>query len=71
MCSVEGHRFWPDAISLRDALTPGSSLTHSQVTDVFMLALAVSRGGKLATLDRRISTSVVPGGPAALEVIPA
>jgi toxin-antitoxin system PIN domain toxin len=71
MCSVEGHRFWPDAISLRDALLPGGSLTHAQVTDTFLLALAVAKGGRLATLDRRISSSLVAGGQAALDVIPA
>jgi uncharacterized protein len=68
-CAVEGHQFWAEDISLRDILQPQAIITHSQITDVFLLALAVHQGGKLATLDRRISSVVVPGGTEALELI--
>ncbi|MCY7418137.1 MAG: VapC toxin family PIN domain ribonuclease [Chloroflexi bacterium] len=70
MCATDGHRFWADTVSLRDALVLDASLTHAQVTDTYLVALAVSHGGRLATLDRRIAATAVPGGPAALEVIP-
>jgi toxin-antitoxin system PIN domain toxin len=70
MCAADGHTFWADSISLREALTSDSSLTHRHVTDVYLLALAVSNGGRLATLDQHIPVSVVRGGPATIEVIP-
>ena len=70
MCAGDGHLFWADTISLRDMVVRDSALTHRQVTDVFLLALAVSHAGRLATLDRHIPATAVPGGPAALEVIP-
>jgi len=57
------HEFWPDALSL---LEPGRIrwdrvLGSRQVTDVYLLALAVSRGGRLATLDRGIPLDAVAG----------
>jgi hypothetical protein len=66
-----GHVFWPDEISLmdRDRADRGRLLTHGQVTDSYLLALAVARGGRLATLDRRLSAAAVPGGASALRVI--
>ncbi|HEX9370805.1 MAG TPA: TA system VapC family ribonuclease toxin [Roseiflexaceae bacterium] len=68
-CAVEGHHFWPDDISIRDAFHLGALVTHTQITDVFLLALAVSKGGKLTTLDRRISTAAVQNGGEALELV--
>jgi hypothetical protein len=68
-CAVVEHHFWAADISLREMLQPGSLLSHSQITDVFLLGLAVHHGGKLATLDRRIMTAAIPGGSAALELI--
>ncbi|MGE5345965.1 MAG: TA system VapC family ribonuclease toxin [Acidithiobacillales bacterium] len=69
-----GHVFWPDEISLRDArlLDPASRLSHRNVTDVYLLALARHRGGKLATFDRSVPLAAVAGAePGHLEVIPA
>lgn len=68
-----GHEFWPDSISLLDeSLVDARAITsHGRVTDVYLLALAVSRNAKLATLDRRLATSAVKGGSAALHVISA
>lgn len=71
MCATERHTFWPDDVSLRDGLLPDLALTHGQVTDTYLLALAVAHGGRLATLDRHVPVNAVPGGPAALELIPA
>lgn len=71
MCAVPGHRFWPDDASIRDAVPSGAVLTHAQVTDVYLLALAVAHGGRLATFDQRIPTSLLEGGAQALEVLPA
>ena len=69
--TLPGHAFWPDEISLVDAayLEARHILTSTQVTDSYLLALARSRGGKLATLDRRLSAAAVPGGKSALHYI--
>jgi hypothetical protein len=46
-------------------------MTHAQVTGVYLLALAVHRGGALATFDGRVPSSVVAGGSGSVELIPA
>jgi toxin-antitoxin system PIN domain toxin len=68
---LPGHVFWLDDISLLDRrhIDTGRLLTHKQVTDTYLLALAAAHGGKLATLDRRLSTAAVPGAAAALHQI--
>lgn len=65
------HEFWPDDLSLvqSDLVDMSQVISHKQTTDVYLLALAVSRGGKLATLDRSLAVSAVKGGAQALEVI--
>jgi predicted nucleic acid-binding protein len=57
-------------VSIRNVLRPGAVLTHAQVTDAFLLGLAVRNGGKLATFDHRIPSAAVEGGKDALELIP-
>ena len=71
LCALPGHRFWPDDISLRDAalFVPDALLTAARVTDSYLLGLAVAHGGRLATLDRRLSAAAVKGGAVALYVI--
>jgi toxin-antitoxin system PIN domain toxin len=66
-----GHVFWPDDISMLDPkrLTTENLLGHAQITDSYLLALAVANGASLATLDRRLSAEAVVGGPAALCVV--
>jgi uncharacterized protein len=55
------HEFWPDQISLRDeAVFDRSRLNSSRlVTEIYLLALAVGRGGRLVTFDQGIPTSAV------------
>ncbi len=55
------HEFWPDQVSLRDeAVFDRSRLNSSRlVTDIYLLALAVSRGGRLTTFDQGIPASAV------------
>jgi len=60
------HQFWPDAISLlnTDFLNWESVLSSRQVTDVYLLALAVQQGGRFVTLDRGIAIEAVVGANA-------
>jgi len=69
LCEAAGHYFWPEDLSILDILTPDSIITHNQITDVYLLGLAVHNKGKLATLDRRIPAEVLRGGRQALELI--
>ncbi|MDP2821893.1 MAG: PIN domain-containing protein [Sulfuritalea sp.] len=57
------HVFWPDAISMLDAgrIAWNAVLGARQVTDVYLLALAVQQGGRLVTLDRAVPLKAVPG----------
>lgn len=68
---LPGHVFWPDDISLVDAdrVNANEVLTSAQVTDTYLLALAVAHDGKLATFDRRLSVKAVKGGKAALHLL--
>ncbi|WP_274626323.1 TA system VapC family ribonuclease toxin [Arvimicrobium flavum] len=69
--SLPGHAFWSDDISLidYDALDTDRILLSSQVTDTYLLALAQSNGGQLATLDRRLLTTALSDGSASLHMI--
>ena len=69
--ALPGHVFWPDDISLVhvDHVDSDQVLTSTQVTDTYLLALAVAHGGKLATFDRRLSVKAVKGGKSALHLI--
>jgi toxin-antitoxin system PIN domain toxin len=55
------HEFWPDEISLRDEKIFATERIHSsrQLTDLYLLALAVKHQGRLVTFDRGIPTSSV------------
>jgi uncharacterized protein len=55
------HAFWPDSISLADPdLFAGDRiLGPKQLTDIYLLGLAVENGGRLATFDRTISIGAV------------
>jgi hypothetical protein len=46
-------------------------LTTGQITDSYLLALAASKDGMLATLDRRLSTLAVQDGAKSLRIIGA
>lgn len=72
LLGVGGHAFWPDDISLLDnPLVDTRGMVSEQITDTYLLALAVKHGGRLATFDRRLATGSVHGGAAALHLIPA
>jgi toxin-antitoxin system PIN domain toxin len=71
LCTLPGHDFWPDDITLLDAeRVHGMRLLDSaQVTDSYLLALAGAHGGKLATFDHRLVTDAVVNGVQALHLI--
>ena len=71
--TLAGHAFWADDISLfgADHVDPHRILSPHQVTDTYLLALAKSKGGALATFDRKLSAAAVAGGEAALHCIGA
>ncbi len=61
--STHYHEFWPASVSLLDEESLDRTRVHGpkQLTDLYLLSLAVSQGGRLATFDRSIPLSAVPG----------
>lgn len=57
------HEFWPDDITICDneLIRADRIQGHRQITDVYLLALAVKHGGCLATFDASISLDIVIG----------
>jgi len=72
LCAAPEHQFWKEGISLLDERRfrrlsfPGPQ----QITDVYLLGLAVHHNGRLVTFDRSIPLKAVPDArPAHLEVL--
>ncbi len=65
-----GHQFWPDDISIRDRSFFPIVVNSRELTDLYLLGLAVSRQGRFATLDARVDPERVPGGSRAYYLIP-
>jgi toxin-antitoxin system PIN domain toxin len=66
------HHFWQEDLTLTDPaiVNPSSIRGHRQVTDVYLLGLALRRGGRLVTFDRSIPLAAVHGaGQEVLEVV--
>lgn len=57
------HEFWPDDVSLLDSRIANSARIHgpSQLTDLYLLALAVRHEGRFVTFDRSIALDAVRG----------
>jgi toxin-antitoxin system PIN domain toxin len=51
------HMFWPDDLTFPEAVAPLEKLLvgHKQVSDAYLLGLAIRRKAKLVTLDRSVS----------------
>jgi toxin-antitoxin system PIN domain toxin len=60
------HQFWPADLDLlsADVVDWTRILGHRQVTDAYLLALAVHHGGRFVTFDKRIAPETVPGAAA-------
>jgi uncharacterized protein len=65
-CAHTSHQFWPDDVSLLDAkrLAHDRIHGHRQLTDLYLLALAVARGGRLVTFDAQVPLNAVRGAGA-------
>lgn len=63
LCQSPRHQFWPDNISLLDAAVFDHSKIHGprQLTDLYLLALAVKHRGCFVTFDGAIALSAVRG----------
>ena len=61
--NVTGYEFWPDDVSLLDAevFDANALMGPAQVTDSYLLALAVKRDAVLVTLDTRLMLAAVTG----------
>jgi uncharacterized protein len=57
------HTFWPDDVSLLDPKVADTTRIHGprQLTDVYLLALAVRRQGRFVTFDASVPLSAVAG----------
>ena len=60
-CQQDIHEFWPDEVSLLDSEVVDSTRIHGprQLTDIYLLALAVQREGRLVTFDNGVPLAAV------------
>lgn len=58
LTAIQGHQFWPMDVGFAEATESLQTKLygHQQVTDAYLLGLAIRRKGKLATLDRAIES---------------
>jgi hypothetical protein len=62
-CMSPEHMFWRCTTSFLDPAAVDPRRVHgpAQITDTYLLALAVAEAGRLVTFDRTIALSAVPG----------
>lgn len=55
------HTFWPDSVSILDAkrFEHGRILSSKSLADIYLLALAMEKGGRLVSFDQGIAASAV------------
>jgi uncharacterized protein len=60
-CQASVHEFWQDDVSLLDSAVIDATKIHGprQLTDIYLLALAVRRGGRFVTFDDRVPIATV------------
>jgi uncharacterized protein len=61
--SARGHHFWLDDLSLMDRRLFNAPVIHGrrQLTDIYLLGLAVRQRGRLVTFDQKIPIAAVMG----------
>ena len=66
LTNAGGHAFWGDQISLLDDLVIERARLsgHRQITDAYLLGLAVANGGCVVTFDRGLPLGAVRGARA-------
>jgi toxin-antitoxin system PIN domain toxin len=71
-CATPHHHFWAHSVSLTDdSLVRWQMITgHGQITDVYLLALAVRNHGRLVTFDRSVPLKAVHGALAGNLIVP-
>jgi len=70
--NIPGHLFIPDDLSIGtpEAFLNISNIGPRQLTDLYLLALAVRHKTSFVTLDEKIPAHLVKGGPASCVIIP-
>ena len=60
-CASRVHEFWQDNISLLDKRVADPTRIHGprQLTDIYLLALAVRHGGRFVSFDAKLSRDAV------------
>lgn len=62
LVQLEGHVFWADSVSvIEPKRLDFSKAGPKQITDLYLLALAIANGGRLVTFDRTIPGHAVRG----------
>jgi uncharacterized protein len=60
--NLPNHQFWPNSISVPEALKRVGRLRgHQQISDAYLLGTAMHNQGKLATMDRGIGAWGIAG----------
>lgn len=60
----EAHEFWPADVSVLDTVRTDRVHGPRQLTDLYLLALAVRHDGRFVTFDAHVPRSAVPGAMA-------
>ena len=62
-CAGAAHQFWPDDVSVLDEtrFLHAHVHGHRQLTDLYLLALAVKNSGRFVTFDAKVALSTVHG----------
>jgi toxin-antitoxin system PIN domain toxin len=65
-CEGGHHEFWPCCVSLLTAKIVDRSRVHGprQVTDAYLLALAIAHDGRFVTFDQTVSLAAIHGASA-------
>jgi uncharacterized protein len=65
-CAGGHHEFWPCRVSLLNAQIVDRSRVHGprQVTDAYLVALALAHGGRFVTFDQTVSLAAIHGATA-------
>ncbi len=71
LCKLAVHTFWPDDVTLLEVswMKSADLVSPSQLTDLYLLALAIKHGGKLVTFDKKIPAHLIRGGKEALVLL--